>query len=65
MYLIIKHDFDNMENHNPYYTTIIGYIKDELDADVYCMSQNYEQYKGWDGKLYPYYTKQKIEKIDI
>lgn len=65
MYLIIKHDFDNMENHNPDYTTVIGYIKDELDADAWMKSQNHKHYKGWDGKMYPYYTMQKIEKIDI
>lgn len=65
MYLIIRHDFDNMENRYPERTKIIGYIKDGLDADAWCMSQNYEQYRGWDGKLYPYYTKQKIEKINI
>lgn len=65
MYLIVKHDFDNMENYNPERITIIGYIKDGLDADAWCMSQNYEQYKNWNEKTYPYYTKHKIEKIDI
>lgn len=65
MYLIIKHDFDNMENYNPDYTTVIGYIKDELDANAWIESQNDKQYKGWDGAMYPYYTKEKIEKISI
>lgn len=63
MYLIVKHDFDNMENYNPDYTTIIGYIKDELDADTWIKSQNDKQYRGYDGEMYPYYTKENIKKI--
>ena len=44
----------------------IGYIKDELDADAWIESKgNKEQYKGWDGMMYPYYTKQKIEEIAL
>ena len=65
MYLIVKHDFDIMENHNPERAIIIGYIENELDADTWCMSQNYGQYKDSDGKTYPYYTRHKIEKINI
>lgn len=66
MYLIIKHNFDNMENHNPEYTELVGYIKDELDADAWIESQgDIELYKGWNGMMYPYYTKQKIKKIEI
>ena len=66
MYLIVKHSFDSLENHNPEYTEVIGYIKDELDADSWIESQgDKEQYKGWNGKMYPYYTKQKIEKITL
>lgn len=65
MYLIVKHDFDNMENHEPWYTTIIGYAEDETDADMWMNSQNDKQYKGWDGRMYPYYTKEKIEKVCV
>ena len=65
MYLIIKHDFDNMENRAPWYTTIIGYVENELDADVWIKSQNNKKYKGWDSKMYPYYTKEKIERVCI
>lgn len=66
MYLIVKHSFDNWENYAPEYTEVIGYIKDEFDADAWIESQgNKEQYKGWDGMMYPYYTKQKIEEIAL
>lgn len=63
MYLIIKHDFDNLENYNPHYTTIVGYIEGELDADIWIQKQDKEQYKGWNGEMYPYYTKHKIEEL--
>ena len=66
MYLIVKHSFDSLENYDPEYTEVIGYIEDELDADAWIESQgNKEQYKGWDGMMYPYYTKQKIEEIAL
>lgn len=66
MYLIVKHSFDSLENYDPEYTEVIGYIKDELDADSWIKSQDdKKQYKGWNGKMYPYYTKQKIEKITL
>lgn len=66
MYLIVKHSFDSLENNNPEYVEVIGYIKDELDADTWIESRgDKEQYKAWDGKMYPYYTKQKIGKIAL
>ena len=66
MYLIVKHSFDNWENYAPEYTEVIGYIKDKFDADAWIESQgNKEQYKGWDGMMYPYYTNTKTEEIAL
>lgn len=65
MYLIVKHCFDSWENHNPEYTKIVGYIENEFDANDWIKEHsNKEQYRAWNGKMYPYYTKQKIEKIE-
>lgn len=66
MYLIIKHGFDSLENYNPECEDIVGYIKDELDADAWIEAQsNKKQYKGWNGKSYPYYTKQEVKEIKL
>lgn len=66
MFVIIQHDFDNMENYTPHFESVIGYIKDELDADAWIEAQKDNvKYKGYDGKMYPRYTKQKIEKIAL
>ena len=40
MYLIVKHSFDSLENYDPEYTEVIGYIKDELGADSWIKSQD-------------------------
>ena len=29
MYLIVKHSFDSLENYDPEYTEVVGYIEDE------------------------------------
>jgi hypothetical protein len=67
MFLIIKHGFDSMENElgSARYTSIIGCIENELDADAWIASQDIQQYKGWDGNMYPYYTKKKVERVNI
>ena len=47
MYLIVKHSFDSLENYDPEYTEVIGYIKDEFDADSWIESQdNKKKYMG-------------------
>lgn len=67
MYIIQKHGFDNMENRNPWYTDIIGYIDtdDEETAKKYVegKTENAKKYKGWDGKMYPYFTYTALEKL--
>lgn len=61
MYLIVKHSFSTLEHHNPENVEIVGYIKDELDANAWIEAQ--KDNKKSDGNLYSYYKKTKIEKI--
>lgn len=63
MYIVIKHDFDNMENYTPHISKVVGYIRNKVRADAWIKSQNDKQYKGWDEKIYPYYTKEKVRKL--
>ena len=65
MYLIIKHDFDNMENHDPWFQEIVGYVDDEVSAIKWIneTTKDLRQYKGCDGGIYPYYEKKFIEKL--
>ncbi len=65
MYLIIKHDFDNMENKDPWFNEIVGYTEDEIGAIKYIneIIKDIKQYSGYDGSMYPYYTKRYIEKL--
>ena len=69
MFLIKKIGFDNMENHNPEYEEIIGVIDcTEEEAERWINAHNPpkdNQYKGWDGKYYPYYTKTPINSIPL
>lgn len=53
MYLIIKHDFDNMENHDPWLQEIVGYVEDEISAIRWIneITKSLKQYKGWDGSM--------------
>lgn len=65
MYIIIKHDFDNMENQEPWFQEIVGYVDDEVSAIKWINDtiKDLRQYKGWDGGMYPYYEKKFIEKL--
>lgn len=69
MFLIKKIGFDNMENYNPEYEEIIGIIDcTEEEAERWINTHNPpkdKQYKGWDGKYYPYYTKTSIDFISV
>lgn len=67
MYLIKKVGFDSLENCNPICEEIIGVIDcDEKTASDWIRKNNpkaNQQYEGWDGKKYPYYTKTPINII--
>lgn len=69
MFLIKKIGFDNMENHNPEYEEIIGVIDcTEEEAERWINVHNPtkdNQYKGWDGKYYPYYVKTPVDFISL
>ena len=65
MYLIIKHDFDNIENQHPWFEEIIGYVDDEISAIqwINAIRKDLHQYKGYDGSTYPWYEKRYVEKL--
>lgn len=69
MFLIKKIGFDNMENYNPEYEEIAGIIDcTEEEAEKWINAHNPpkdKQYKGYDGKYYPYYTKTPIDFISL
>ena len=69
MFLIKKIGFDNMENYNPEYEDIIGIIDcTEEEAERWINAHNPpkdKQYKGYDGKYYPYYVKIPINSISL
>ena len=69
MFLIKKIGFDNMENYNPEYEEIIGVIDcTEEEAERWINAHNPpkdKQYKGYDGKYYPYYVKIPINSISL
>lgn len=65
IYIITEHDFDIMESHNPWRSKIIGYTDTENSADMWIQSRKEKMntYMGWDGNVYPYYTKEKIRRL--
>lgn len=65
MYIIIEHNFDNMENHYPNSSNIVGYIEDEINVSKWIKNKmkGIKQHKGWDGNMYPYFDYMKVEKI--
>ena len=71
MYLIKKVEFDSLENQisKAVCKTTVGVLDcDEETATRWIKEHNPspdKQYKGWDGKIYPYYTKTPISVIDI
>ena len=74
IYLIIKHDFDNLENRDAHEISHYGYIESEELAKEFIENYNSsalyssnnvwcKKYKGWDKKIYPYLSYKEIEKI--
>lgn len=69
IYLLIRHGFDSMENYNPEYTKIYGYVETEEKANEIINEFNnrtegrYEGYYTINKKLYPYLSYKKVNKI--
>ena len=62
IFVIIRKDFDILENHNPIIETICGYVKNEIKAQSIVDSLNKQStYKGWDNKMYPIFRYVKVE----
>lgn len=65
MYIIIEHNFDNMENNYPNSSNIVGYVEDEINASKWIENKmkDIKQHEGWDGDVYPYFSYIKAEKL--
>ena len=69
IYLIFKVSFDNMENniHAARSENIMGVISKENEAKKTIKKLNsiiFQQFKGWDGEVYPYYYSKKLNITD-
>lgn len=64
IYLIIKHDFDNLENHQPHYEEILGYAEtlSGATASVKTLEITTPKYKGWDKETYPKFAIKPVSK---
>ena len=70
IYLIIKHGFDIMENHNPKYEDIYGYVTDKEEMTKIVNEFNNrkeERYFGYYDKttLYPYLSYKTVKRITL
>lgn len=67
MIIIVKLDFDSLENHLPYHYSFVGYAEDEKTADKWIEENDKRLYKfkGWNGRVYPAYVKIPVEKISL
>lgn len=68
IYLIIRKDFDNLENHDAERYDILGYAEtlEHATAIVKALEISEPKYKGWDfgftNRLYPQFSIKPIEK---
>ncbi len=71
MFLIIKHDFDTMENEigSAKKSSIIGVLdsdsQSQVDGWIADHDKLLEKYDGWDNSKYPYYTFQPVEILHV
>lgn len=65
--LIIKVEFDNMENHNPIYEDILGFASTELEAaiEIGKLEKQCTKRKCWDGYYYPQFKTKRISKVKV
>lgn len=68
IYVVERHDFDRLENHNPCYTSVVGYALTHEQAGIWCDKEmsniDNKKYQGWDGTWYPFYTIRPIKQLD-
>ncbi len=66
IYIIIRKDFDNMENREPYLNKILGYTKSVHEAckliTLFVETDEKEKanYKGYNDEVYPKYSFQEV-----
>ena len=76
VYLMMIHEFDNLENRNAEKISPYGYMEDEdltiefinhyNSSILYSKDETwYRKYQGWDHNTYPYLSYQEISKINF
>lgn len=59
--LLVKTDFDNMENHNPWYNTDIAVFTSKEKLEEWLISNKPKEYRGWDKEYYPKFKEVEID----
>lgn len=65
IFLITRHDFDDLENHNPKYSKVEGFAGSRDAADKFVQDRDVQatHYQGYDGTIYPTWTVTPIERV--
>ena len=63
VYIITRHGFDSLENHNPWHEKVVGCASSQAEADAWVAQQKDPTHQGWDGKTYPYWTVTPVEQV--
>jgi hypothetical protein len=66
IFIITKHEFDNMENSlsKARYSEIVGFSESEEQANKFVLGRAMERkHRGWDGVTYPVYKISKVGAI--
>jgi hypothetical protein len=65
LFVIIKHEFDSMENRNPWVDEVVAVAGDALEATrtIQALQLGTKTFQGWDGKTYPSWSYQEIPDV--
>lgn len=70
IYLVIRIEFDNMENHNPIIESVYGCLDENIsqsDAELYVTKLNELKgghHRGYDNNYYPKFRLEKVDKLN-
>jgi hypothetical protein len=65
LFVIIKHEFDSMENRNPWVDEVVAVAGSALEATrtIQALQLGTKTFQGWDGKTYPSWSYQEIPDV--